>query len=79
MCLHVCLRASLCAIYVLADALHLLQRTGQRRELLAGPTLYGVSHVLLTVLAWRSHPAAAAGLATLCAGEEEVVFSVADH
>jgi hypothetical protein len=45
------------------------QRTGQRHELLAGPMLYGLAHVALTVAAWRSSPAAAAGLAALCAGD----------
>eukprot|EP00879_Flechtneria_rotunda_P012203 GHRR01012744.1.p1 GENE.GHRR01012744.1~~GHRR01012744.1.p1 ORF type:complete len:223 (+),score=75.04 GHRR01012744.1:674-1342(+) len=44
-------------------------RTGQREELLAGPTLYGLAHVLLTVIAWRNNPPAAAGLAALCAGD----------
>jgi hypothetical protein len=46
-----------------------LQRTGRRQELLAGPMLYGLAHVGLTVAAWRSSPAAAAGLAALCAGD----------
>lgn len=45
-----------------------MQRTGKRDELLGGPTLYGVSHAVLTVAAWRTSPAAAAGLAALCAG-----------
>ncbi|KAF6263183.1 hypothetical protein COO60DRAFT_1698945 [Scenedesmus sp. NREL 46B-D3] len=44
-------------------------RTGRRQELLAGPLLYGLAHVALTVAAWRSSPAAAAGLAALCAGD----------
>uniref|UniRef100_A0A383VFP1 Phytol kinase n=1 Tax=Tetradesmus obliquus TaxID=3088 RepID=A0A383VFP1_TETOB len=44
-------------------------RTGQRQELLAGPMLYGLAHVALTLVAWRSSPASAAGLAALCAGD----------
>eukprot|EP00878_Enallax_costatus_P027661 GHUV01029803.1.p1 GENE.GHUV01029803.1~~GHUV01029803.1.p1 ORF type:complete len:122 (+),score=15.04 GHUV01029803.1:402-767(+) len=44
-------------------------RTGDRRELLGGPALYGLSHVILTIVAWRNHPAAAAGIAALCAGD----------
>lgn len=44
------------------------QRSGRRRELLAGPTLYGLAHVALTILAWRTSPAGVAGLSALCAG-----------
>eukprot|EP00775_Hariotina_reticulata_P001450 gene1450-1792_t len=43
-------------------------RSGQRQELLTGPTFYGLAHVVLTLLAWRSAPAVA-GIAALCAGD----------
>ena len=46
-----------------------IQRTGNRRELLTGPALYGLTHVLATLVFWRSSPAGAAGLAVLCAGD----------
>ena len=46
-----------------------IQRTGDRRELLTGPALYGLTHVLATLVFWRGSPAGAAGLAVLCAGD----------
>lgn len=49
----------------------LMQRTGNKKELLGGPALYGLSHVILTVVAWRSNPAGAAGIAALCAGRHD--------
>jgi hypothetical protein len=48
--------------------LSVLQRSGQRQELLRGPLLYGCSHVALTLAFWRENPAAVLGIAALCAG-----------
>lgn len=45
-----------------------LQRKGQREELLAGPSLYGVSITILTVLYWQ-RPAGVAAVACLCVGD----------
>ena len=45
-----------------------LQRNGRREELLAGPSLYGVSISILTVLYWR-RPEGIAAVACLCVGD----------
>lgn len=45
-----------------------MSRSGDRRELLRGPTLYGATFVGATVLAWRKLPGVLA-LVALCAGD----------
>ena len=45
-----------------------LQRNGRREELLAGPSLYGVSVSMLTVLYWQ-RPEGIAAVACLCVGD----------
>ena len=45
------------------------QREGRREELLAGPLLYGLVHTVLTVIYWRTSPAAIVGLAATCGGD----------
>ncbi|KAI8468591.1 MAG: hypothetical protein J3K34DRAFT_7229 [Monoraphidium minutum] len=44
-------------------------RTGDKRELLGGPTLYGAAHVAAALLCFTAGPAAAAALCALCAGD----------
>lgn len=46
-----------------------ISRTGDRRDLLRGPLLYGLVFVTLTVLYWKRSPAAIAGLMMLCGGD----------
>ncbi|GIL77854.1 hypothetical protein Vretimale_6612 [Volvox reticuliferus] len=44
-------------------------RSGSRQELLTGPLLYGIVHVLATVVFWISSPSGVAALAVLCFGD----------
>lgn len=46
-----------------------LQRSGRREELLTGPLLYGVVHMLLTVVFWTHSPAGVVAVAVLCFGD----------
>ena len=50
------------------DAIHSMSRTGDRRELLRGPTLYGTVFVLATYLFWMDIRAVIA-LGCLCFGD----------
>lgn len=53
-------------------------RTGKRSELLKGPLLYGILHVAVTLLMWRTKPAGIASLVVLCIGDGAAeVFGVA--
>lgn len=47
----------------------LIQRTGNRKELLRGPLLYGTIIGVLTMLFWRNSPSGVAAIAVLCAGD----------
>lgn len=44
-------------------------RSGRRQELLQGPLLYGLLHIAVTLLMWRTSPAAIASLVMLCIGD----------
>ncbi|EFJ53153.1 hypothetical protein VOLCADRAFT_55632 [Volvox carteri f. nagariensis] len=44
-------------------------RGGTRQELLTGPLLYGIIHVLATVVFWTSSPSGLAALTILCFGD----------
>ncbi|KAG2500173.1 hypothetical protein HYH03_001755 [Edaphochlamys debaryana] len=44
-------------------------RSGQRQELLTGPTLYGLVHVALTVLYFTRSPSGVVAVAVLCFGD----------
>ncbi len=46
-----------------------LQRTGDRRELLRGPLLYGTIIGTLTIIFWRESPSGVTAIAVLCAGD----------
>jgi hypothetical protein len=46
-----------------------MQRTGQRRELLRGPLLYGLAHACVPLLSWRRSPAGVVAIAVLCGGD----------
>lgn len=50
------------------DTVQMMSRTGDRREILYGPTLYGILFIASTVIYWRSLVAAVA-LSILCAGD----------
>lgn len=52
-----------------AGLVRTMARTGDRRELLRGPLLYGVAHVALTWLFWTRSPAGAVALCALCGGD----------
>jgi hypothetical protein len=45
-----------------------MSRTGNKRELLLGPLMYGIVFVYSTVVYWRSSPAAIVAMMLLCAG-----------
>lgn len=45
-----------------------ITRSGQRKELLQGPFIYGIVHAAVTVLCWRQ-PAAILAIAALCGGD----------
>ncbi|GIL50017.1 hypothetical protein Vafri_6343 [Volvox africanus] len=44
-------------------------RNESRQELLTGPLLYGIVHVLATVVFWTSSPSGVAAIAVLCFGD----------
>ncbi|GLC44976.1 hypothetical protein PLESTB_001748000 [Pleodorina starrii] len=44
-------------------------RDGTRQELLTGPLLYGIVHVLATVVFWTSSPSGVTAIAVLCWGD----------
>ncbi|CAL8469593.1 g9134 [Coccomyxa elongata] len=44
-------------------------RTGDRKELLRGPLLYGTIIGVLTMVFWRDSPSGVAAIAVLCAGD----------
>jgi dolichol kinase len=45
-----------------------ITRTGQRKELLQGPFIYGIVHAAITIVCWRQ-PAAILAIATLCGSD----------
>lgn len=46
-----------------------LSRTGDRREILRGPLLYGVVFVILTLVYWKNSPIGIIALMLLCGGD----------
>ncbi|KAK9800772.1 hypothetical protein WJX73_010746 [Symbiochloris irregularis] len=44
-------------------------RSGNPRELLRGPLIYGLVHTVLTAVCWRHSPVAVATISVLCAGD----------
>jgi len=46
-----------------------LSRTGDRREILRGPLLYGIVFVVLTLLYWKESPIGIVALMLLCGGD----------
>lgn len=46
-----------------------LQRHGRPEELLAGPTLYGISISIMTIVYWRDSPAGVIAISILCGGD----------
>jgi phytol kinase len=46
-----------------------MSRSGDAKEILKGPLIYGIMFVLLTVLFWKDHPAGILGLMALCGGD----------
>ncbi len=50
-------------------AVKAMARSGNRREILRGPLLYGIIFVLLTVVYWQETPIGIAALMILCGGD----------
>jgi phytol kinase len=50
-------------------AVKALSRTGDRREILRGPLIYGILFVLLTILYWKDSPIGLIGLMVMCGGD----------
>lgn len=50
-------------------AVEAMSRSGDPREILKGPLIYGIMFVLLTILFWYDHPAGIIGLMVLCGGD----------
>jgi phytol kinase len=50
-------------------AVQALSRTGDRREILRGPLIYGVLFVLLTIFYWTDSPIGLIGLMVMCGGD----------
>lgn len=50
-------------------AVQALSRTGDRREILRGPLIYGVVFVLLTIVYWKDSPIGLIGLMVMCGGD----------
>ncbi|GLI63068.1 hypothetical protein VaNZ11_005970 [Volvox africanus] len=56
-------------IFRFAPLVRAATRNGSHQELLTGPLLYGIVHVLATVVFWTSSPSGVAALAVLCFGD----------
>ena len=50
-------------------AVQALSRTGDRREILRGPLIYGILFVLLTLIYWKDSPIGLIGLMVMCGGD----------
>ena len=46
-----------------------MSRSGDRREILRGPLMYGIVFVILTLIFWRDSPLGITALMILCAGD----------
>lgn len=53
----------------LDDLVAVVSRTGRRSELLGGPLLYGLAHVLGTLMFWRHSPTGVVSIMILCFGD----------
>jgi phytol kinase len=51
------------------SAIESMSRTGDRKEILRGPLLYGIAFVVLTLLFWRESPVGMTALMILCGGD----------
>ena len=51
------------------DSVQALTRTGDRREILKGPLLYGLIFVVCTLVFWRTSPVGILGLMIVCGGD----------
>ncbi len=51
------------------DAVKALSRSGDRREILRGPLIYGIAFILATIIWWRTAPIGMAALMLLCGGD----------
>ena len=51
------------------DLVNTMSRSGSSKELLRGPLIYGIMHVVLTCVFWESHPAGVIALSVLCGGD----------
>jgi phytol kinase len=50
-------------------AIKAMSRSGNRREILRGPLMYGIVFVVLTLVFWRNSPLGITALMILCAGD----------
>jgi phytol kinase len=50
-------------------AVQSMSRTGDRREILRGPLLYGLVFIAITLVYWTRHPAGLVALMLLCGGD----------
>ena len=50
-------------------AVQALSRTGDRREILRGPLIYGILFVLLTIVFWKDSPVGLIALMVMCGGD----------
>lgn len=50
-------------------AVKAMSRTGDRREILRGPLLYGIAFVTLTLIYWKESPIGIVALMLLCGGD----------
>jgi phytol kinase len=52
-----------------AGSVKAMSRSGDRREILRGPLMYGIVFVVLTLIYWRTSPLGITALMILCAGD----------
>jgi len=69
--LAITIQFALVGLGVIRDkaAVQAMSRTGDRREILRGPLLYGIVFVLLTLLYWRNSPIGIVALMLMCGGD----------
>ncbi len=51
------------------EAVKAMSRSGNRREILRGPLMYGIVFILLTLIYWRNSPLGITALMILCVGD----------
>jgi phytol kinase len=52
-----------------ASSVKAMSRSGDRREILRGPLMYGIVFVVFTLIFWRTSPLGMVALMVLCAGD----------